>query len=153
MSYSTKEITEKLNMSKHTLRYYEKEGLLTEIARDKNGNREYSDLNLEQLVMVRCMRATGMSIKYIKNYVNMCFDGYSSVPSRKEILLLQQKILKAQKEEINKNLEIIDLKLQYYENLEINGPEKYDDSIYKIHSDLSAKMMKILDKETNTQSE
>jgi len=150
MSYSTKEITEKLNISKHTLRYYEKEGLLTEITRDKNGNREYSDLNLETLLLILCMRSTGMSIQYIKNYVHMCFEGYSSVPSRKEILLLQEKILEAQKEEIQKNLEIINLKLQYYENLEINGPEKYEDTIDKIHTDLSVRMIEILDKRNHT---
>jgi DNA-binding transcriptional MerR regulator len=62
MSYSTKEVTDKLNISMHTLRYYEKEGLLPPVTRDKNRNREYSDLNLEQLLLIRCMRATGMSI-------------------------------------------------------------------------------------------
>lgn len=74
MSYSTKEITEKLNLSMHTLRYYEKEELLPPITRDKNGVREYSDLNLEQLILIRCMRTTGMSISYIRDYMNLCME-------------------------------------------------------------------------------
>lgn len=149
MSYSTKEITEKLNISKHTLRYYEKEGILFPIARDKNGNREYSDLNLEQLILTRCMRATGMSIAYIKNYMSMCVEGYSSVPSRKEILLLQKKILDEQRREIDKNLEVVNLKLQYYEELENNGPEEYAHIIREKHGDLSEKMVKLLNKNSD----
>ena len=146
MSYSTKEVTDKLNISKHTLRYYEKEGMLSAIARDKSGNREYSDLNLEQLLLIRCMRTTGMSISYIKNYMNMCLEGYSSVPSRKEILLLQQKILEDQRKEIDGNLKVVNLKLQYYQDLENNGSEKYEHIVTKKHGNLSEKMMKLLNK-------
>lgn len=150
MSYSTKEVTEKLNVSKHTLRYYEKEGMLSEVARDKNGNREYSDLNLEQLVLIRCMRATGMSISYIKNYMNMCPEGYLSVPSRKEILLLQQKILEGQRKEIDENLKVVNLKLQYYQDLEKNGPEEYEHIVTKKHGNLSKDIMSLLNTENNT---
>jgi len=146
MSYSTKEVTDKLNISKHTLRYYEKEGMLSAIARDKSGNREYSDLNLEQLLLIRCMRTTGMSISYIKNYMNMCLEGYSSVPSRKEILLLQQKILEDQRKEIDGNLKVVNLKLQYYQDLENNGSEKYEHIVTKKHGNLSEMMMKLLNK-------
>jgi MerR family transcriptional regulator, aldehyde-responsive regulator len=74
-----------------------KEGILPAIARDKNGNRGYSDLNLEQLLLIRCMRSTGMSIAYIKDFMAMCKEGYSSVPSRKEIILLQKKLLEDRK--------------------------------------------------------
>lgn len=150
MSYSTKEVTERLNISKYTLRYYEKEGMLSKIARDKNGNREYSDLNLEQLLSIRCMRATGMSISYIKNYMNMCLEGYSSVPSRKEILLLQQKIIEDQRKEIDGNLRIVNLKLQYYQDLENDGPQKYEHIVTKKHANLSEEMMKLLNKKNNT---
>ncbi|WP_315069134.1 MerR family transcriptional regulator [uncultured Clostridium sp.] len=149
MSYSTKDVTEKLSISKHTLRYYEKEGLLFPIARDKNGNREYSDLNLEQLILIRCMRSTGMSIAYIKDYITMCVEGYSTLPSRKEMLLLQKKILEEQKKEIQENLKVVNLKLKYYQELENNGPEEYDDLISKKHDNLTEKLMELLNKKNN----
>ncbi|MDR3542054.1 MAG: MerR family transcriptional regulator [Desulfosporosinus sp.] len=144
MSYSTKEVTDKLNISMHTLRYYEKEGLLPPVTRDKNGNREYSDLNLEQLLLIRCMRATGMSISYIKKYMEICKEGYSSVPSRKEILLLQKQILEDHKKELEENLEVVNLKLQYYQEFEKNGPTEYDRIVIKEHAALTEKLLQLL---------
>ncbi|MDR3602467.1 MAG: MerR family transcriptional regulator [Desulfosporosinus sp.] len=144
MSYSTKEVTDKLNISMHTLRYYEKERLLPPVTRDKNGNREYSDLNLEQLLLIRCMRATGMSISYIKKYMEICLEGYSSVTSRKEILLLQKTILEDRKKELEKNLEVVNLKLQYYQEFEKNGPSEYDSIVIKEHATLNKKLVRLL---------
>lgn len=146
MSYSTKEVTEKLNISMHTLRYYEKEGLLPPVARDKNGNREYSDLNLEQLLLIRCMRATDMSIAYIKKYVDICREGYGSIPLRKEIILLQKRILEERKKELVENLEVVNLKLQYYQEFEKNGPEEYDNIVRREHTALTEKLVELLKK-------
>jgi DNA-binding transcriptional MerR regulator len=144
MSYSTKELTEKLNLSMHTLRYYEKEGLLPPIERDQHGNRKYSDLDLERLILIRCMRASGMSIAYIKDYMKLCLEGFSSVSSRKEILLLQKKVLEEQKKELDENLEVINLKLEYYRELENRGPDEYESIIDKKHADAFEGMVKVL---------
>ncbi|HWQ43285.1 MAG TPA: MerR family transcriptional regulator [Desulfosporosinus sp.] len=119
MSYSTKEVTGKFNLSMHALRYYEKEGLLPPIKRDKNGSREYNEIDLEWLILIRCMRAAGMSIEYIRNYVELCKDGLlSTVSKRKDIILLQKKILEEQKVELDRNLKVINLKLKHYQELE-----------------------------------
>lgn len=125
MSYSTKEITEKLNLSMHTLRYYEKEELLPSITRNKNGAREYSDLNVEQLILIRCMRTANMSISYIREYMNLCMEGHSSISKRKEIILLQKNILEEEKKKLDENLEVINWKLEYYEKLEAKEPVEY----------------------------
>ncbi len=126
MSYSTKEVTEKFNLSMHTLRYYEKEGLLPSIQRARNGTREYSEIDLEWLILIRCMRAAGMSIEYIRNYVELCKEGLSTVSKRKDIILLQKKILEEQKMELDKNLQVIYMKLRHYQELEekqLNNPD------------------------------
>jgi MerR family transcriptional regulator, aldehyde-responsive regulator len=149
LSYSTKEVTEKLNISMHTLRYYEKEGLLPQISRGKNGNREYSDLNLEQLLLIRCMRSTGMSIAYIKEYMAICIEGYSSLSSRKEIILLQKKILEDRRKELDENLEVINWKLQYYQKIENNGPAGYDDLVAREHEVFWEKMANLLKKSSD----
>jgi DNA-binding transcriptional MerR regulator len=146
MSYSTKEVTEKLKLSMHTLRYYEKEGLLLPIERDKNGAREYSDLDLEWFVLIRCMRAAGMSISYIKNYMDLCKEGLSSVSKRKEIILLQKKILEDQKKQLDENLEVVNWKLKYYQELEGKEPEESADIIAKAHATAFERMAKLLDK-------
>lgn len=79
MSYSTKEVMEKFKLLKHALRYYEKEGLLPMIKRDKNGARKYSDVDLEWLSLIRCMRAAEMPIAYIKDYIELCKGRLSTV--------------------------------------------------------------------------
>lgn len=75
MNYSIKEVAEKFNISSYTLRYYEREGLIPSVLRNDSGRRVYTDIDLGWLQLVCCMRATGMSISYIKNYVNLCTDG------------------------------------------------------------------------------
>jgi len=69
MRSSTKEVVDTLNISMYTLRYYEKEGLLSPIDRDKNGAREYSDLNLEQLILIRCMRTPGGEFELVQREI------------------------------------------------------------------------------------
>ncbi|WP_083512103.1 MerR family transcriptional regulator [Amphibacillus sediminis] len=115
MSLSTKEVTEKYNISMHTLRYYEKEGLLPKIKRDRNGSRQYSETDLEWLVLIRCMRAAGMSIKYIKHYAQLCEQGASTISERAAIMLMQKEILNQQKQKIDDHLAIIDWKLKCYQ--------------------------------------
>ena len=118
MSYSTREVVEKFGLSMHTLRYYEKEGLLPPVERDKKGTRQYSEVDLEWLILIRCMRAAGMSIAFIKNYVDLCKEGLSTVSKRKDIMLLQKKILEDQKKELEANLDIVNRKLKHYQKIE-----------------------------------
>lgn len=152
MSYTTKQVTEKLNLSMHTLRYYEKERLLLPVERDKNGMRQYNDLDLERLVLIRCMRSTGMSISYIKDYMKLCMEGFSSIPKRKEIILLQKKFLEEQKRELDENLKMVNWKLEYYQELENNSPEEYDDIAFKKRAIDFDSRMKLFEEKVGTAS-
>jgi len=62
MSYSAGEVAKKLGLSKDSLRYYEKEGLLPLIERDSSGHRVYSDFDVEWIFLIRCLRDTDMQI-------------------------------------------------------------------------------------------
>ncbi|NRU67340.1 DNA-binding transcriptional MerR regulator [Clostridium beijerinckii] len=94
MKYSMKEVSEKFNITPYTLRYYEREGLLPFVQRDNNGRRIYTDVDLGSIQLVNCMRATGMSIAYIKNYVSLTTKGKDTVDERRNIMLEQKEILK-----------------------------------------------------------
>ena len=63
MEYSIGEAAQKAGISASTLRYYEKEGLLPSIKRDKNGIRSFTDEDLQSLRIIECLKATEMSIK------------------------------------------------------------------------------------------
>ena len=73
-------------------------------------------------------------------------EGYASLPSRKEIILLQKKILEDRRKELDQNLEVIHWKLQYYEKMENNGPVGYEDIAAREHEAFWGKMANLLKK-------
>ncbi|SFH15703.1 DNA-binding transcriptional regulator, MerR family [Desulfotomaculum arcticum] len=121
MSYSIKEVSQKFNISSYTLRYYEKEGLLPPIQRTANGTRQYSDVDLEWLQLICCMRATGMSIAYIKDYVELCRLGENTIPQRRQIILRQKEIIENHIKEYKDLLKLVNKKLKYYDNIMDSG--------------------------------
>lgn len=117
MSYSIKEVSERFNISPYTLRYYEKEELLPTIHRSNNGTRLYSDVDLEWLQLICCMRSTGMSISYIKNYVDLCRLGEDTLPERRQIILKQKEIIENHIKEYKDFLNIVNKKLKRYDDI------------------------------------
>ena len=71
MGYSIGGVADKLDLSPHTLRYYEKEGLIPPVSRAGNGRRVYSKEDLNWIQMVQCLRKTGMSVALIKEYIEL----------------------------------------------------------------------------------
>lgn len=115
MGYTIKDVSERFNISAPTLRFYEKEGLLPSIRREENGHRLYSDTDLEWIQIVSCMRATGMSIKYIKRYIDLCLLGENTVPERRQIILLQKEIIENHIKDYKRLLNVVNKKLDYYD--------------------------------------
>jgi MerR family transcriptional regulator, aldehyde-responsive regulator len=115
MSYTIKEVSEKFKISPYTLRYYEKEELVPSVQRQKNGQRVYDDTDLEWIQIVCCMRATGMSIAYIKKYINLCFQEEDTISERRQIILKQKEILENHIKEYNELLKVVNHKLEHYD--------------------------------------
>ena len=114
MEYTIKQVTEKYNLSASTLRYYEKEGLLPKIKKNQSNKRIYDDNDLQWLDIIICMRKTGMTIAHIKDYIELCHEGDDTLKQRYEIFLKQKEILLQQKEELEKNIEMINYKNNLY---------------------------------------
>jgi MerR family transcriptional regulator, aldehyde-responsive regulator len=123
MSYPIKEVSKKFNISPYTLRYYEKEGLLPSIGRGDNGNRLYSDIDLDRLQFVCCMRATGMSIADIKDYIDLSHRGADTVQERRQIILRQKEIIENHIEEYQSLLKAVNKKLKYYDEITQSEPK------------------------------
>lgn len=116
MIYTMKEVTIKTGISAHTLRFYEKEGVVPFVKRDKNGNRIYDEENLKWLEFMLCLRATGMTLADIKHYVELYKNGDSTIQERKQMMLnhktkIDEQIMKSYKylEKINYKLALYDL--------------------------------------------
>lgn len=113
-----KEISEITDLSSDTLRYYEKDGLLTDIGRLSNGHRQYTNHDLEWLKFVLCLRSTGMPLGTIKKYKELMNKGDATASDRKELLVNQKKIILKEMETLKQALSTIDYKIEYYKTVE-----------------------------------
>lgn len=89
------EVSKKFNISKDTLRYYEKEGLINQVSK-MNNRREYSEHDIENINFILCMRTAGMSIEILKKYIVYVCKG-TGLQRREEIYLLNKEKLFAVK--------------------------------------------------------
>jgi MerR family transcriptional regulator, aldehyde-responsive regulator len=123
MAYTIKEVSDKVNLSAHTLRYYEKEGLLPYVQRNKYGNRLFGDEDIEWIGLICCLRDTGMPVAEIKHYVDLCMKGDETIQTRRQIILNQKKFIEEQMEEMQVHLDKVNKKLEYYDSLVASGHE------------------------------
>ncbi|MBW3496744.1 MerR family transcriptional regulator [Bacillus sp. FDAARGOS_1420] len=118
MTFTIKEISTITNVSSSTLRYYENEGLLPVIKRDNNGNRLYTEDNIEWINLLLALRQTGMPIKEIKRYIELFYQGISTLNDRKEMMLQHKKRVENEITQTYKHLEKINYKSAVYDTLE-----------------------------------
>ncbi|MEA4869034.1 putative HTH-type transcriptional regulator [bioreactor metagenome] len=114
MGYSVKAAAEKVNLSPHVLRYYEKEGLLPQIHRTKSGIRQYSDADLEWLGLICCLKNTGMSIKQIRDFVALSQQGPQTLQTRCDMLRQHKADVQEHIVEMNRHLEKVTHKIAYF---------------------------------------
>lgn len=114
MHYTIAQAAEKMNLTTYTIRYYDREGLLSKIARDKSGNRIFTKNEMEMLALICCLKNTGMPVKEIKKFTNWQNEGDETLHARQEMLLLHKKDVLLQIEKLNQNLHLINRKLDYY---------------------------------------
>jgi DNA-binding transcriptional MerR regulator len=112
------EISERSGLSIHTLRYYEKAGLLNSIARDASGRRVFSRLDLEWLTWIQRLKSTGMPLKDIKRFAELRLLGDQSFPDRKIMLQEHAEQLRKDIRRRQEELAIVDYKIQAYQEKE-----------------------------------
>jgi len=121
--YSVKEIAEKVNLSEHTVRYYTDQGLVPNVKRDQNNHRQYDDNSINWLTADKHLQQSGMSIKNLKKYVDLCLEGEETLPERFDIILEQKEHAKRQLEEAQQRMEYMERKVQHYEAILNQGLE------------------------------
>lgn len=113
-TYTISEVAKQLNLTVYTLRYYDKEGLLPFVERTSSGIRMFKDSDIEALNVIECLKSTGMPIKEIKNFIDWCSDGDSTLQQRYDMFIERKASVEAQIEELKKTLELINHKCDYY---------------------------------------
>lgn len=113
-TYSISEVANALNLTVYTLRYYDKEGLMPFVERTHSGIRVFKETDIDALKIIGCLKATGMPIKEIKQFIDWCSDGDSTLQQRSNMFLERKAIVEAQMEELKKTMEVIEHKCLYY---------------------------------------
>jgi DNA-binding transcriptional MerR regulator len=115
MIYSTNQVAQRLGITVYTLHYYDKQGLLPFVERDKNGTRIFKDSDFKWLDTIMALKNTGMTLKNIKQYVKWVIEGDATLTQRLECIKNQKKSVEKQMADLKKYLELLDYKQWYYE--------------------------------------
>jgi DNA-binding transcriptional MerR regulator len=114
-SLSISEAAERTGLSTHTLRYYEREGLmLSGVDRASSTHRRYSDADITWVDFLTKLRSTAMPIAKVREYVDLVRLGEDSTPARLALLLAHRDSVVAQLDEMTNSLAAIDYKIATY---------------------------------------
>lgn len=115
--YTIEEAAQHTGISAHTLRYYERIGLLEPVGRASSGHRRYNDGNLNSVRFLTLLRQTGMPIRDMQRFVALSRAGDETVPDRVEVLEAHRAALAAQIEQLNQHFTAITYKIDIYRAL------------------------------------
>jgi DNA-binding transcriptional MerR regulator len=104
-------------LSRHTLRYYERAGLIDDVDRAASGHRRYSEADLAWLEVLRCLRATGMPIARIRRYAELVWAGEGNERERLALLEEHRAAVRAQLAEVRGNLDFVEGKIATYKEI------------------------------------
>lgn len=116
MEYLIKEVSEKLNISVYTLRYYDKEGLTPFVKKDNKGIRRYTDDDLEWIKMLINLRDIDMPISNIKEYIQLFIQGDDTIEERRKLMCQYRDYVKKKVQDTIENLEKATKKLCEYDS-------------------------------------
>ena len=109
------EVAKEFGLTTDTLRYYEREGLIGPISKGKNGIRNYTEEDIKRIQFVKCMRAAGLEISFLKRYLQLFEGGDKTVKERREILVEQRKILKEKLDATQEAYNRLNYKIDLYD--------------------------------------
>lgn len=121
--YTIGQVSERTGLPISTLRYYDKEGLFPYMER-VSGARRFSERELETLRVIECLKASGLEIRDIRQFMQWCTEGAGSYPKRRELLKRQKETLEAQMDDLRRSLAMLQFKCWYYEQAMQDGGEE-----------------------------
>jgi len=112
------QVAERTGLSVHTLRYYEREGVLVQpVRRAAGGRRVYTEDDVEWLFVCTLLRSAGMPLPDIRRYTELVLAGAGTEPERLELLRRQEQRIDAQREQLDRCRDLITFKIGVYEDV------------------------------------
>ncbi len=142
MIYTIGEMAKKLGVSASTLRYYDKEGLLPFMEHPKGRIRVFTDKDYQWLHIIECLKQTGMSLKDIREFLQMAMQGDETIEDRLQLFIKQREAVQQQIQKLQETLDVINFKCWYYETAKEAGttaqldkmkPEDYPEEYQEIY--------------------
>lgn len=115
MLYTVSEMARLLGVAASTLRYYDQEGLLPFVARSQGGIRMFTDEDYAPLMVIGCLKKSGLSIKEIRAFIALAGEGDASLAQRLELFRRRRDAVARQIAELQETLALLDYKCWYYE--------------------------------------
>ncbi|MEV8591641.1 MerR family transcriptional regulator [Streptomyces sp. NPDC052012] len=112
--YTISEVAALTGLTAHTLRWYERIGLMPHIDRSHTGQRRYTNRDLDWLALVGKLRLTGMPVADMVRYAELVREGDHTYPERFELLKATREDVLARIAELQGTLAVLDRKISFY---------------------------------------
>ncbi|MFB0626103.1 MerR family transcriptional regulator [Streptomyces sp. AB3(2024)] len=112
--YTISEVEARTGLTQHTLRWYERIGLMPHVDRSHSGQRRFTDKDLGWLAFVGKLRATGMSVADMVRYAELVREGEHTVDERRALLEHTRREVRARLAELTDALGVLDCKIEMY---------------------------------------
>ena len=122
--YTMMQVCRELDMTYQTLKFYCNEGLVPNVGRDANNRRVFDERSVKWIKDLTCLKRCGMSIQEMREYLELCLAGESTIMQRKEMLAKKQAALRASVAELEDSIAYIDWKQNFYDEV-LSGKRPY----------------------------
>lgn len=112
--YSIGEVSELFHLPVSTLRYYDRQHLIPNLEKS-NGIRRFSRQNVESLRVIECLKTSGMEIRDIARFMELCEEGNDSLEERLQMFENRKQALQAEIGRLQTQMNMIDFKCWYYQ--------------------------------------
>lgn len=118
-------------MTYQALKFYCNEGLVPNVKRDANNRRVFDERDVKWIKDLVCLKRCGMSIQEMKEYLDLCLQGPSTIPQRKVLLERKQEALRALIRELEDSVDYIDWKQNFYDEV-LAGKRPYVSNLIRM---------------------
>ena len=122
--YTMMQVCRKLDMTYQTLKYYCNEGLVPNVKRNKNNRRIFDEHDVNWIKDLSCLKKCDFSILEMKEYLELCLQGPSTIEIRKEMLSKKRKNLEDTIQQLEESIDYIDWKQNFYDDV-LSGKKPY----------------------------
>lgn len=112
--YTISEVAAFTGLTAHTLRWYERIGLMPHVDRSHTGQRRFTNRDLDWLAFVGKLRLTGMPVAHMVRYAELLREGEHTFEERQELLEATRRDVKARIAELQDTLAVLDYKIDFY---------------------------------------